>query len=359
MKTKIKYNGLISLLAVLLISCDETSPGMQDSTGKDDENERWSIPVSEIKDGGPGKDGIPALVNPELLPVASIDYIEDTDLVLGYKVDEEVRAYPHVILDWHEIINDDIKDQSVAITYCPLTGTGIGWDRHVNGEKTTFGVSGLLYNSNLIPYDRKTGSNWSQILLESVNGELLGTQAKTHFLVETTWKTWKEIYPGSRVVSTNTGYNRNYGYYPYGSYKTSETLIFPVKPLDERLPAKQRVHAIVIDDDAKVYKVSGFKEKNEVIHDTFKDSSIVVVGNNSKNYVVSFYNPGNIDFQAVNSPGDPGTIMKDEFGNEYNLFGEIVNGALNEDDLVPTVSFMAYWFSIGAFYPKPLIHNME
>ena len=356
MKTMIKYNLLVSLVAVFLISCDEIIPEVQDSTSNDDEKERWSIPVSEIKDGGPGKDGIPALTNPELLPVSSIAYLEDSDLVLGYKVGEEVRAYPHAILDWHEIINDDIKDQSIAITYCPLTGTGIGWDRYVNGKKTTFGVSGLLYNSNLIPYDRNTDSNWSQILLESVNGELLGTEIKTRFLIETTWKTWKEFYPRSKVVSTNTGYDRNYGFYPYGNYKSNENLIFPAKPLDERLPAKERVHAIIIDDDAKVYKVLDFKEENEIIHDEFNDTHILVIGNSNNNYVVSFYNPGKLAFKDVNSSDKPGIIMEDELGNEYNLFGEVVNNAGDQLDLEPTVSFMAYWFSIGAFYPSTLIY---
>ena len=88
-----------------------------------------------------------------------------------------------------------VNDKAVAITYCPLTGTAIGWKGEVNGQETTFGVSGLLYNTNLIPYDRATDSNWSQMLLESVNGELINTPIETFQVIETTWGTWKEVVP--------------------------------------------------------------------------------------------------------------------------------------------------------------------
>ena len=88
----------------------------------------------------------------------------------------------------------------MAITYCPLTGTGIGWNRVISGNTTTFGVSGLLFNTNLIPYDRSTDSNWSQMKLECVNGQLLGETIPTFHVVETTWKTWKTMYPNTMVV---------------------------------------------------------------------------------------------------------------------------------------------------------------
>jgi len=150
------------------------------------------------------------------------------NLVIGFAQGDDARAYPHFILDWHEIVNDRVGDIHIAVTYCPLTGTGIGWEREINGSVTTFGVSGLLFNSNLIPYDRNTDSNWSQIRLDCVNGDLIGTEAETHVLVETTWKT---MYPKTLVMSMNTGYNRSYGNYPYGNYRTAREIhgMFSVK----------------------------------------------------------------------------------------------------------------------------------
>ena len=123
----------------------------------------WLIPEGLVRDGGPGKDGIPAISDPKFTQASAVDYLKDEDLVIGLKYNEEIKVYPHIILDWHEIVNDEIDEFAFALTYCPLTGTAINWNRKLNGITTTFGVSGLLYNSNLIPYDRETDSNWSQM----------------------------------------------------------------------------------------------------------------------------------------------------------------------------------------------------
>ena len=99
--------------------------------------------------------------------------------------------------------------------------------RITNSDKSNV-LSGLLYNSNLIPYDRETGSNWSQILNESVNGSLSGRKADLVQLVETDWDTWRAMYPETRGVSTSTGFSRTYGDYPYSDYKTNnDFFLFP------------------------------------------------------------------------------------------------------------------------------------
>ncbi|MEM9929251.1 MAG: DUF3179 domain-containing (seleno)protein, partial [Bacteroidota bacterium] len=143
--------------------------------GRCDFSGEWIIPRGNVFDGGPGCDGIPAIEDPEFVSLGEATYLEDGDLVLAVAdANGQVKLYAHNLLDWHEIINDEVAGQPLAIVYCPLTGTGIGWDRIIDGEQTSFGVSGLLYNTNIIPYDRKTGSNWSQQRLECVNGELAG-----------------------------------------------------------------------------------------------------------------------------------------------------------------------------------------
>src|SRR3990172_4124896 len=153
------------LLASILFTygCDELNSDSTEVPGD------WLIPKDQIFDGGPGKDGIPALTNPQFASALSTSYLNNNDLVLIIKIGGEIRIYPHPILDWHEIINDDISGTKFTLTYCPLTGSGIAWNRVINGKETTFGVSGLLYNSNLIPYDRASNSNWSQMKMLSVN----------------------------------------------------------------------------------------------------------------------------------------------------------------------------------------------
>lgn len=329
---------------------------------KKDENKdkgEWCIPKDEVKDGGPGKDGIPALANPEFISASSASYLSDNDLVLGYGNGTEARAYPHSILDWHEIINDDANGQSFAVIYCPLTGTGVAWNRVVNGSNTTFGVSGLLYNSNIIPYDRSTGSNWSQVLLKSVNGSLINTKPSGYPLVETTWKTWKQMFPSTKVVSANTGHNRNYGTYPYGDYKTNNSkYLFPVKSPDARLPAKERVLGVLVSGGSKVYRLETFADTISVIQDAAGGANLVVAGSKSKNFIVAYNrvlpNGPTLDFQPVQDSLP--MIMRDNEGTRWDVFGRGVSGPRAGQKLENVTQFVGYWFAFGAFYPGIAIY---
>ena len=123
-----------------------------------------SIPVDEIKDGGPPKDGIPAIDQPEFKKASAVQLDEQTR-VMGVKVNEVAKAYPVPIMNYHEIVNDMFAGRPVVVTYCPLCGSGIAFDAAIDGERKTFGVSGLLYNSDVLLYDRQTESLWSQIMM--------------------------------------------------------------------------------------------------------------------------------------------------------------------------------------------------
>lgn len=219
----------------------------------------WLVPEKEIRSGGVGKDGIPALSDPNYTPAPKVDFLRDRDLVIGFSNGTTQKAYPHSVLDWHEIVNDQVKDFDYSIIYCPLTGTGTAWNRNINGSLTTFGVSGLLFNTNIIPYDRATESNWSQIFDRSIYGEMKGERTKNFMVVETTWQTWKKMYPDSKVVNLDTGFSRDYGKYPYGStYKNDAHLLYPVAFRDKRLHEKERVHAILVNGKARVYRFDSF-----------------------------------------------------------------------------------------------------
>jgi len=317
----------------------------------------WLIDKSLVFDGGPGKDGIPALINPELITVSQDNYLLDDDLVIGLKHGDKVIAYPHKILDWHEIINADIDDLSIAITYCPLTGTAVGWDRNINNTKTTFGVSGLLYKNNLIPYDRLTDSNWSQLKLECVNGKLIGNKPEITVLPEMNWGLWKKIYPQTKVVSTNTGFQRTYSRYPYGDYKSNnQYFIFPVDPIQNNIPAKERVHTIIKNDVAKVYRFQNL-DNGKVIIDTFQNHKFLIVGN--QDFILSFQldeTTNTLEFKY--DFNDTEIILSDNERNTWNLFGEAISGPKKGTFLKPAESsMMAYYFSIEAFYTDPNIYN--
>lgn len=349
---------LIAALFTLAACSEEEIPGTPGIPGNPDgqdntDDNGWLIPFAEVRDGGPGKDGIPALNEAKFLNAQEATFLADNDLILGFVDGDDVRAYPHSILDWHEIINDDTKNHSLAIIYCPLTGTGIGWNRMINETKTTFGVSGLLYNTNIIPYDRLTDSNWSQLLLKSVNGNLSGTVPKTYNLVETTWKTWIEMYPSTKVVSTETGYNRTYGKYPYGSYKTNKNLIFPISNKDDRLHEKERVLAVIVDGNAGVFRFEDNLQGFKAVNRSLRNTKLVVVKNTEMNLMVAFNrilaDGTELSFSAVQNKSP--VILLDYEGTKWDIFGRGISGPRKDQKLVPLTQMMGYWFSFATFYP--------
>jgi len=340
---------IIILIPAFLVSCSEDPvSGNNQSAGANNSN-IWLIPESDVLDGGPGKDGIPAIDQPIFVEANNANFLSDDDLVIGYKLGAVVRAYPHLILDWHEIVNDRIDDQGFAITYCPLTGTAINWNREIKGSTTTFGVSGLLYNSNLMPYDRATNSTWSQMRLDCVNGSLVGTEAPFLSIVETTWKTWREMYPETEVLSLITGFNRNYGSYPYftsrGDYRTEEYLIFPVSNNDARLPRKERVMGVLNGGQAKAYQFVNFLDGLKVIEDVVGGEKIAIIGSRPDNLLVAF----KTEDQILSIQDD---AIVDQLGNTYDIFGTVTSGPDSLQRLEPVISYIGYWFSWGTFYPN-------
>jgi len=140
--------------------------------------------------------------------------LSDTDVVFGVERNGEAKAYPQYILVWNEIVNDTLGGVPVCVTYCPLTGTAIGFER---GD-TSFGMSNKLVNSNLILYDRETQTWWPQMLGAGIANDLRGDALVEFPVVWTTWERWRRVYPETAVLSEDTGVIRDYGDDPYGTY---------------------------------------------------------------------------------------------------------------------------------------------
>lgn len=317
----------------------------------------WLIPVAEVRDGGPGKDGIPSIDNPQFIIANGVDFLNSHDLVVGIIDGIEARAYPHKILNWHEIVNDEINGNAVTINYCPLTGTAFGWKSESNGVKTTFGVSGLLYNSNLILYDRNTDSNWSQLRLECVNGKLISEKPKLINIVETTWDIWETLYPNSKVLSEQTGFSRQYGVNPYGDYAfNNDRFLFRPSYLNNDLPNKERVYGIIDDNKSKAYQFSKFNS-GKVIKDTFNNKDYLVVGN--QDIIYAFELTGdyvNLNFE-YDFNSSVGVFFKDDEGNKWNIFGQAIDGPRKGETLKGAKSVVSYWFALAVFYTDPLIYQ--
>ncbi|NBD17519.1 MAG: DUF3179 domain-containing protein [Cyanobacteria bacterium] len=187
------------------------------------------IDLDHLFNGGPPKDGIPSIDNPQFDTASTTPFPED-ETVIGVVINGEAKAYPYKIMNWHEIVNDTIGGINVSVTYCPLCDTIATFTR----GNTTFGVSGKLYQSCLVMYDRADDTLYAQPWTLGIVGPRVNQSLERIPAVKTTLGDWLEQHPKSKILSTDTGYNRNYQQYPYGSYYTDDRLIFSVRNQDQR-----------------------------------------------------------------------------------------------------------------------------
>ncbi|MBT3419382.1 MAG: DUF3179 domain-containing protein [Candidatus Magasanikbacteria bacterium] len=232
-----------------------------------------SIDLNAILDGGPGKDGIPALTNPKTVSLDDVDTKED---ILGIlvEINDEKKYYPYNVLVWHEIINDTLGGKEIAVTFCPLCGSAIVFDRDVEGEILDFGVSGKLFESNLLMYDTQTDSLWSQAKGEAVVGEKTDTKLTRIPFQLLSFKQIREKEENLDVVSTDTGFKRDYSVYPYGDYEENDSMVFPVSVNDKRYFAKEIMYVFSLKDTSISFPVNTIE--NGLFSFTIEDKEIYI-----------------------------------------------------------------------------------
>jgi hypothetical protein len=236
------------------------------------------VPREKIFAGGPPKDGIPALTEPRMVAAEEAIYLSGRDRVIGVMQGEESRAYPLKILNYHEIINDRLGSVPIAITYCPLCDSAAVFDRRFDNKEREFGVSGLLYNSNVLMYDRSPGveSLWSQLMGKGIAGPAAQKSLITLPLELTSWTEWKAKHPQSLVLSNETGHQRDYDRDPYAGYFQRADLMFPAEPVSDRLRVKERVLGVWVEDTFRAYPESAFNRRKTRIEDDFGGKRLVL-----------------------------------------------------------------------------------
>lgn len=234
------------------------------------------IPLNEIKRGGPPRDGIPSIDQPVFLSASDQHSLNNNDQVLGVYLNGIAKAYPIDIMDWHEIVNDKFDGKGVFITYCPLCGSGIAFSSEFKSINLEFGVSGLLYNSDVLMYDRKTLSLWSQLMGKAVSGEYKNTSLEMIPTYNISWGQWEKRHPGTQVMSRETGYDRDYDNPPYKGYDKSNYLYFPVSNSDERYSLKTWVFGIELDGKYKAYPFPELEKSNNKFRDKINGIEIDV-----------------------------------------------------------------------------------
>ncbi|MCP6726489.1 MAG: DUF3179 domain-containing protein [Patescibacteria group bacterium] len=238
---------------------------------------RHSVPLDEVVGGGPPKDGIPPIDNPEFIISSEVDdWLQDDEPGLSISQGATNRFYPYQILVWHEIVNDTIDGKRILVTYCPLCFSGIVFDPVVQGERVEFGTSGKLWQSNLVMYDRKTDSLWSQILGEAIVGEMTGTTLRILSSDQMLYGEWKKNNPTGQVLARPQGAGKFYGVNPYGSYySVANFSLNLVNKIDDRLSNDTFVFGLIFDSVAKAYNIESVKQKG-VVKDKVGETDVVL-----------------------------------------------------------------------------------
>jgi len=262
------------------------------------------------------------------VPVAqAAEFMQAQDRVVGLVIEGEARAYPIKILNYHEIVNDNISGSGVLISYCPLCGTAMAFNSLVEGRELSlgelsFGVSGLLYNNDVLMYDHQTNSLWSQILGGAISGPAKGAKLTSIPIIHTNWAAWTQSFPQSSILSIDTGYANDYNRDPYQGYDDSNRLYFPVSNKDHRYSNKEWVIALQTGRVSRVWPFSELEKtwkrdpQKQFLEDSFYGLPIRI-----------YYQPNS------------------RIANITDIEGQLL------------VSVSAYWFAWIAFHPRAEVYT--
>ena len=330
LKTILNFRTLlwvVLLLVVIGFFAPNLIPGSQRLFGmiywRDTDFSKSSVSMSDIRSGGPKKDGIPSIDKPEFISIAEAKQLADTEPVIGFSMNGEAKAYPLGILMRHEIVNDRVGGVPVAVTYCPLCNASIVFDARVKGKVLDFGTTGSLRNSDLVMYDRQTQSWWQQFMGEAIVGELTGTRLKMLPSRIESFPRFRERLPSGKVLKPSRfgSFGRN----PYTGYDSNPKPFLYSGPMPKGIHPMARL--VVVDNDA--WTLDLLREKGKI----------------TKGDMVISWTPGQ------NSALDRGTI------SEGRDVGNVVvqrKTAKGMEDVVHDVTFA---FTFHAFKPEGKIHK--
>jgi len=281
--------------------------------------------ADNIISGGPAPDGIPPLETPQYISLEEADtYLDAEDAVFVFETGEEVFVYPQRIMVWHEIVNEEIAGEKMSITYCPLTGSAIGFYGKISRGETTLGTSGKLVNSNLIMYDRISESYWPQIFGTAISEPAKGESLERFPVIWSKWKLVRAKHEQAQVLSKDTGYSRDYNRDPYGSYRENR------EAADNYYKNSELIFPVLAEDNT-------LDPKDVVIAGEYKNIDFAILKN-----LVRMEEEIEFDIEA------------EQFVARYDSSLDTVKVFVKEDKLIEVVVYDVMWFAWHAYFPEAI-----
>jgi hypothetical protein len=324
-------------------------------------------------------DAVQSIDSPEFEPAWTADsWLSDDDIVLTLSSGDIARAYPTAILNWHEIVNDQLGEVPVVITFSPPSNAGMAFERPIiNGKLATFGTSGRIYQSDLVMYDRVTGSFWSQIEGHPMVGSLVGQsdQLKQIPLGMSRWGDWKAAHPHTEVLARPTTavalggkpavdppnlarlVSRNYSINPYARYLSDSLDTFGTPFADTRLAAKTLITGIQLPEGQSRAYLKDSIEKIGSLNDHLGETPLIVIWN-PETKDVSVFNR-TVNGQVLNFLVRAGELVDTATNTEWSFEGKALDGPYVREgaQLQPVPSTTAFWFAWLTFHPETDLYS--
>lgn len=323
-----------------------------------DDGRRYVVHPDELVQGCPGMDCIPSLDDPSFVTAEDADeWLADSDVVMGVEIGGETKAYPLRILERHEIVNDVVGGEPVAVTYCPLCRSGVVHSRELEGRNLTFGVSGMLRDANLVMYDRQTETYWSQIGGWAIIGPLVPARLELLPAAVVRWEDWYRGHPETEVLSRETGIYpaSSYDELLYERYHQRPSVGFGVDEPSGDLPAKEVVYGIEVDDAAKAYPEVLVRNET-LINDAVGGMPVVVFISPDDGAVLAYER--RVEGEELSFELDNGTLL-DQDENRWSLSGEAMEGPLEGTELERFRTDAFYWFAWEKFNEGTTVYRAE
>lgn len=328
---------------------------------------RHSIQFEDIIEGGPGKDGIRSIDKPmfESLQQAQ-GWLNSREPVVAFTNNGEAKAYPLQILMYHEIVNDHVGGLPIFVSYCPLCNAAMVFSRRYQDEVLEFGVSGKVYNSNLVMYDRQTESWWLQFTGSGIVGQYTDTQLDLLPSQIVSFAQYQQAHPNGTVLSRSTGFNKKYGVNPYAHYDSRHLPVawFYRKPFDDRLPAMERVLGVAVENNVTAFPLAKLNQ-SALVQTKVADIPVLIISKagmasavderlikESKDILAAAAFSREINGRQLDFEIKDGEIIDKQTQSVWNMFGQALSGELKGTRLQQVDRGVYFSFVWLDFYPQ-------